>query len=221
AAGPLALQLLGPGTFHQVLPQHLLAQLKTVSQAGLALFMVSLAHKLRHGAARPADRASGPTSGRTSGTTGHPADRPAGRAIGWVAAGSFLLPLAAGLLLAAWILGTGDPALRGTAPAPAFVLLIAVTLSVTAVPVLARILTDRGMEQTAVGRVSFSAAVLLDALSWLALVAAVSLSSGDLGHLVQALAALAAGIIALLLLRLLLGTRAAERQAGRAPLAAA
>lgn len=73
-----------------------------------------------------------------------------GRVVAWTAAGSALLPMACGTLLAVWILLGGDPALRGTAPTTAFVLMLAGALSVTAVPVLAGVLQDRGDRKSVV-----------------------------------------------------------------------
>ncbi|MFH8596372.1 cation:proton antiporter [Streptomyces rimosus] len=101
-----------------------------------------------------------------------------GRAVAWTAAGSALLPMACGTLLAVWILVGGDPALRGTAPTTAFVLMLAGALSVTAVPVLAGVLQDRGMLHTRTGRLAMAAAVTMDAVNWALLAVAVGLATG-------------------------------------------
>ncbi|KNB50899.1 hypothetical protein AC230_20565 [Streptomyces caatingaensis] len=197
-AGPVLIRLLGPGTFAALLPAPVLGTLKVIAEAGLALFMVGLAGHLRPG--RAAARRA-----RT----------------GWLVAGSFLPACAAGLLLAGWILLTDDRAARGGAPLPAFLLAVAVCTSITAVPVLARILDDRGLMETGTGRDTLLAAIVIDAVAWLLLPVAVGLRSGDSGGFLRAAAVLGAGVLAAAALRALLARPAATRLAGRFPRAAA
>ncbi|GAX51790.1 cation:proton antiporter [Streptomyces olivochromogenes] len=187
-AGPTVLHLLGPGTFDVLLPGPVLEILKSVAKAGLVLFLVGIAHRL----ALPA---SGP-------------DRRAG---GWVAAGALFPPLLAGVLLAWYVVAGGDAAVRGDAPLPAFVLMVAVTLSITAVPVMARILADRGMSTSAAGRLALSAAVVIDAVGWLLCMLAVSLGSGSFAGFVRSLSALAVAGLCALTVRYALRTPAAHR----------
>ncbi|AHH99259.1 cation:proton antiporter [Kutzneria albida] len=198
AAGPALLALLGPGAFAQVLPQRVLEDLGLLTQAGLALFLFGLARELRLGS-----------------------DRPRAGAIGWVTAGAFLPALAAGGLLALLVLGTGDPVLLGTAPTGAFVLMVAVTLAITAVPVLARILTDRGIDGTAVGRLALSSSIAIDAACWLLLALAVALGSGSTAGFLRALAVLGGAALAALLLRRVLRTGAVSALCARRPVAVA
>lgn len=74
----------------------------------------------------------------------------------------------------------------------AFALYLGVALSVTAFPVLARILKDRRMQHTAIGRLALSAAALLDVGAWIALALLVALAGGGgYGSLLQTLAGLA------------------------------
>ncbi|MGC0419059.1 cation:proton antiporter [Embleya sp. AB8] len=197
-AGPLAVRLLGRDTFDDVLPGEVLHDLKLLAEAGLVLFLVGLTHKLR---------------------TGSPA--PARRATGWVVAGALLPALAAGGLLAGWVLLDGDPVVRGTAPVAALVLMLAVSLSVTAVPVLARILTDRGMTDTGVGRLALTSAIVIDAVSWLLLTVTVGLAKGSVEGFLRSMAVLGCGAAAAVLLRLVLRARAASRLCARAPWGAA
>ncbi|MEV5880294.1 cation:proton antiporter [Streptomyces sp. NPDC052101] len=95
--------------------------------------------------------------------------RGSGRTALCVATGSVLLPLVGGCLAAL-------PFAAGHAPsgAPGFVLFIGVALSVTAFPVLARILADQRLNQTSVGRIAMAAAGVNDLVAWacLAVVAA-------------------------------------------------
>lgn len=144
---------------------------------GLALFLVGAAHEIRSGAARLP-----------------------GRAVLWLSAGSALLPMAAGALLAVWVLGSGDPRLRGAAPAAALVLMLAISLAVTAVPVLAGILADRKMQHTESGRLAMASAVSIDAVTWVLLAVAAGLATGR-GGFATALAVPAVGVPAAALLR--------------------
>jgi Kef-type K+ transport system membrane component KefB len=85
------------------------------------------------------------------------------------AACAALVPFAAGALLALWLAERHAPS--GTGP---FVLFAASAMAVTAFPVLARILAERGMLAETEGRRALSAAALTDAAAWtmLAVVAA-------------------------------------------------
>ncbi|MDG5801154.1 cation:proton antiporter [Streptomyces ossamyceticus] len=194
--GPALVRLLGAQTFGTLLPGDIRDGLHLVAEAGLVLFMVGLAHELRLGSVRPSARATG-----------------------WVVAGSFLPTMALGALLAGWLVN-GDPAVRGDAPLPAFVLTLAVCLSITAVPVLARILTDRAITDTDPGRTALTSAIVIDAIAWLTLAVAVGLRTGRLGTLLGSLAALTAGLAMTYVLRRLLNGHRVEGLCGRHPGAA-
>ncbi|MFD4370803.1 cation:proton antiporter [Streptomyces sp. NPDC058486] len=196
--GPVLIRLAGPETFHTLLPGPVLDDLKTLSEVGLVLFMVGLAGHLDTGAAGSRSK---PTW--------------------WLVAGSFLPSFATGLLLAGWVLLTDDQAARGSAPLASFLLVVAVSMSITAVPVLARILDDRGLVDTDTGRTTLLAAVVIDCLAWLLLPVAVGLRSGDIGGFLRAAGVLAAGILAAVAVRALLGTRVLTRACARTPRAAA
>ncbi|MFD7256133.1 cation:proton antiporter [Streptomyces sp. NPDC059874] len=163
-----------------------------VGHFGLALFLVGAAHEIRSGVARLS-----------------------GRAVMWLSLGSALLPMAAGVLLAVWVLRTDDPRLRGTAPAAALVLMLAISLAVTAVPVLAGILADRRMRHTETGRLALASAVSIDAVTWVLLAVAVGLTTGGRGGFGTALAVLAVGIAAAAVLRRLAATAALAARAAR------
>jgi Kef-type K+ transport system membrane component KefB len=150
---------------------------RIIGHAGLALFVTGAIHSMRTGGSRPR-----------------------GRAVIALALGSVLLPMAAGCGFAAWTLGTGDSVLRGDAPAPALVLMLAVSLGVTAVPVLAGILQDHGLDRTSIGRLSLTAAVTMDAATWPLLAVALALAKGGDGPLRTA-GALGGGVLAALAVR--------------------
>ncbi|MGW1051282.1 cation:proton antiporter domain-containing protein [Streptomyces sp. NPDC001118] len=100
--------------------------------------------------------------------------RGSGRSALCVATGSVLLPLAGGCLAA--LPFAADHAPSG---APGFVLFTGVALSVTAFPVLARILADQRLNHTSAGRIAMAAAGVNDLVAWacLAVVAALFTST--------------------------------------------
>jgi Kef-type K+ transport system membrane component KefB len=194
AAGPLAVALLGTSRFHVLLPANVLSVLKLIGELGLILLLVGVAHELRIGGSRLPRRA-----------------------VAWVVVGSFVPSLVLGAGLAVWLVTSGDKAVRGHAPAPAFVLMIAVTLAITAVPVLARILTDRDMTRSTPGRLAMTAAIVMDTAGWLLLAVAVGLRSGQLSGFLKAMVVLAGGAIVALGIRRLLRTEAAGRLCEKLP----
>jgi len=98
-----------------------------------------------------------------------------GRAAVAVSFGSIVAPLALGILLGLW-LGHQQHVAR---PVP-FALFIGVAISITAFPVLARILTDRGMQRTKLGTLALASAAVGDVTAWtlLAIVVIISQSAG-------------------------------------------
>ncbi|GAA2598304.1 cation:proton antiporter [Streptomyces lienomycini] len=89
---------------------------------------------------------------------------------GTVAAGSIALPFLLGALLALH-LHAGHP----TDDRAGFVLFMGAAMSVTAFPVLARILTDRGMQRTWLGAVALACAAIDDVLAWTLLAVVVAI----------------------------------------------
>jgi Kef-type K+ transport system membrane component KefB len=69
-----------------------------------------------------------------------------------------------------------------------FAMFMGVSLSVTAFPVLARILTDRGMHKTNLGVIAISCAAVDDVTAWCLLALLVSVAQAKLGAAVQTLA---------------------------------
>ncbi|MGW7420478.1 cation:proton antiporter [Streptomyces sp. NPDC054813] len=95
------------------------------------------------------------------------------------------LPLVLGVLLALGMYSRFAPDGIGRLP---FVLFIAVSMSITAFPVLARILTDRGLYRTRVGVLAMASAAVDDVTAWclLAAVVAVTKSGSPMDALVTA-----------------------------------
>jgi Kef-type K+ transport system membrane component KefB len=114
------------------------------------------------------------------------------RAVGTVAVGSFAVPWLAGAGLALGLHGSvaADP------PRVPFVLFLGTALAVTAVPVLARIVDERGMEQRPAARIALAAAGAQELLVWPAL--AVTLAVGGGGSARAPALVLVAGVVAVL-----------------------
>jgi Kef-type K+ transport system membrane component KefB len=109
------------------------------------------------------------------------------------------LPLALGLAIAPGLYRAFAP--ENVAYWP-FALFIAAAISVTAFPVLARILKDRGMVRTTPGRLALGAAAIDDGCVWILLAAVLALaaggSAGGVGLTALGAAALAAIVFGLL-----------------------
>jgi Kef-type K+ transport system membrane component KefB len=97
-------------------------------------------------------------------------------------------------ILAPFLLGAGlslylYPLLSAPGvPFTVFSLFLGVSLSVTAFPVLARILTDRGMERTPLGVLALTCAAVDDATAWCLLALVVSIAQAELGIAVRTFA---------------------------------
>jgi K+:H+ antiporter len=147
----LAAVMHGTGVTQVVLPGPAKSALHAIATVGLVLFMFTVGHEWdgRH------------LRGR-------------GRAAAGIAFGSAVLPFALGAGLAAWLAATtyhpADPVV--------FVLFLGTAMAITALPVLARIVDDRGLQGTAVGGLAVGAAAVVDVLAWIALAAIVALGGG-------------------------------------------
>ncbi|MET0236202.1 MAG: cation:proton antiporter [Kibdelosporangium sp.] len=197
-AGPVAIGLAGRDGFDRLLPEETFGGLRDIGKIGLTLFLVGIAHHLQ----------SGPT-------------RMSGRTVGSVMAGAFFPPLALGGLLAWWLLNYSGPEFRGTSSTASYVVIVAVSLSVTAVPVLARILHEHGITGTVPGRVAMAAAAATDGVAWLLLGVGIGLASGGFGEVFVSMGILLAGAGLALPVRKLLRTRRITSAAARFGWAAA
>jgi Kef-type K+ transport system membrane component KefB len=81
-----------------------------------------------------------------------------------IAIGSIVLPLCLGVGLGFWLAAQQDIARRLP-----FSLFIGVATAITAFPVLARILTERGMQRTRIGSLALASASVNDVLAWILL----------------------------------------------------
>ncbi|MTE21005.1 cation:proton antiporter [Streptomyces sp. TRM43335] len=127
---------------------------------------------------------------------------------------SIVLPMALGVLLALGMYGALAP--DGVDRLP-FALFIAVSMSITAFPVLARILVDRDEYRTPMGALAMTCAAVDDVTAWclLAGVVAVATSGSPAGALVTAASAVVFLLLMLCVVRPLLARWA--KRAGRSP----
>ena len=88
-----------------------------------------------------------------------------------VSACSVILPLALGTWLGVWLAGRHH--VHDVLP---FALFVGTAMSVTAFPVLARILADRGMQRTRIGSIALASAAMDDVLAWSLLVVVVAIA---------------------------------------------
>src|SRR5580658_2976612 len=144
--------MLGPAVFGAIAPtlqaalfqRSSLPELDAISQLGLVLFMFIVGAELRLPSGAKAQIV----------------------AASWIGVLSVLLPMALGFAVAVPLHPLLAPA--GVTFWP-FALFMAVAMSITAFPVMARILKDRGETQTRIGRLSLSGAAVADVFSWVML----------------------------------------------------
>src|SRR6516165_12420966 len=91
-----------------------------------------------------------------------------------VSTGSVVLPLVLGSALGVWL------AHRNHIPhVSTFALFIGTAMAATAFPVLARILTDRGLHRTRIGGIALASAAIADVLAWILLAVVVALAGSS------------------------------------------
>ncbi len=145
--------LLGPTFFHghltkTLFPTALISPLTALADFGLVLFMFVVGYELDLRLIRGRERVAAS-----------------------VAIGSVALPLILGTGLGVWL------AHRHHVPhVSTFALFIGTAMSATAFPVLARILTDRGLHRTRIGGIALASAGIADVLAWTLLAAVVALA---------------------------------------------
>ena len=108
---------------------------------------------------------------------------------------SILVPFLLGTVLALWLFPHYAPAGK---PFMSFALFMGIAMSITAFPVLARILTDRKMESTPLGVVALSCAAIDDVTAWCLLAFVVGIAQAEVGGAVQTIL-YAIGYIAIML----------------------
>lgn len=104
-----------------------------------------------------------------------------GRSAVGIGLAGMILPFAFGALLAPLIYPYLEPIPATGRPAPllSMALLLGTAFSITAIPVLGRIMHELGIQRTRLGTTSLAAAALEDAIGWILLAAVVALSAAD------------------------------------------
>lgn len=176
--GPIAFGTLAPDLHAALFPAASLPPLSSLATVGLVLFMFIVGAELR----------------AVEGT------RAQVRAATLVGVLGITFPLLLGLAISPWLHPRFAPDGVGFWP---FALFMAAAMSVTAFPVLARILKDRNLTQTRAGRLALSAAIIDDGFVWifLAFVLTLAGSGGKHGMIVVAGGALVLVAVAFLVLK--------------------
>ena len=148
--GPCLLGWVAPTISRQLFPPQNLPLLASVSQLGLILFMFMVGMRLdpRHLVTHQ-------------------------RSAIVISATSILLPFAGGFVLAYALYDRLAPA---GVSAPLFGLYIGIVMSITAFPVLARILVETGLASTRLGSIAIACAAADDVVAWLLLAVAVGIA---------------------------------------------
>lgn len=154
--GPVIFGALAPETHAFLFPKDKIAALEGLSQVGLVLFMFVVGAELRA------------PKGAQSRIV----------AASWIGIFGVLLPMALGFAIAPVLYARFAPA--GVAFWP-FALFMAVSMAITAFPVMARILKDRAMTRTPIGQLALASAAIADVLAWIMLALVVALISAHGG----------------------------------------
>jgi len=178
--GPSLLGVISPEAMHFLIPLpsadprgQVLAALKAISQLGVILYMFLVGLELNAAQLR----------GRVHSAIA-------------VSHASIVIPFVLGSLISLWLYPSFT---RREVSFTSFALFMGVAMSVTAFPVLARILTDRGIEKTSLGVVALACAAADDMTAWCLLALVVGVVQAKLGG-VAVTAALTGAYIGLMFL---------------------
>jgi Kef-type K+ transport system membrane component KefB len=161
ALGPSLLGRFAPGVAEFVLPASVAPKLAVIAQIGVVLFMFLVGLEL--------------DTSRLKKRT---------HAIVAVSHASIVVPFLLGSVLALWLY----PRLSSAeVPFSTFALFVGISLSVTAFPVLARILTDRGIHRTPLGITALTCAAVADVTAWCMLAFLASITSAHASGIARTL----------------------------------
>lgn len=170
--GPSLLSQVWPTAFTWLFPPDVVATIGTLAQFGLVFFMYLIGAEVNLAVLR-----------RRSFTAVT------------VSQVSIALPMLTGIVLAFGLY----PSFGRGEGFTAFTLFIAVTMSVTAFPVLARILSDRGITDTPLGALALMCAAIIDVVAWCLLAVVIAISrhgpTSEVLMTVALTAAFAAGMV--------------------------
>ena len=172
--GPSFLGWLAPQVSSQLLPPAIAPFLAVIAQVGIILFMFLVGLELDTGLLRQRTRASIAISHA-----------------------SIVVPFLLGVSLALWLYPRfADGSISFTA----FALFIGVAMSVTAFPVLARILTDTNMRTSRMGVLALACAAVDDVTAWCLLALVVSVARAQPGRVVVTVGAAMAFVLFVLVI---------------------
>mgnify|MGYP006272779915 CR=1 FL=1 len=170
--GPSLLGSVAPSLYALLLPSSVAPFLGTYAQIGVILYLFLVGLELDLGILR--------TSGQAALAISH---------------ASIVVPFFLGSCLALVLY----PALSTSAvPFTVFALFLGVSLSVTAFPVLARILTDQGISRSRMGALALTCAAIDDVTAWCLLAVVVSIAQSDLSDAVRTVALTGAFVVVVL-----------------------
>ncbi len=175
--GPSVVGWLAPGVFHTIFLPQVLPYLNLLAQLGLAIFMFTVGAEFRSGLlARQRN------------------------AVGAASLALMVVPFALGVVVAIPLYATFAGSASGVLT---FVAFVGTAMSVTAFPVLARIVRDSGLRDTRIGALALLLAAITDVLAWCALAVVLALAHAQgVGGAVRALT-----LAVVLAVVLLLGVR--------------
>jgi Kef-type K+ transport system membrane component KefB len=171
--GPSLLGQIWPEAQHFILPANVSPYLKIIADIGVILYMFLVGLELNAGLIKSRAHATIAISHT-----------------------SILVPFLLGVTLALWLFPHYAPAGKSFM---SFALFMGIAMSITAFPVLARILTDRKMEKTPLGVVAISCAAIDDVTAWCLLAFVVGIAQAEVSGAVQTIL-YALGYIAIMLL---------------------
>src|SRR3954453_2618521 len=157
--GPSLLGQIWPNAQHFVLPNDVAPYLGIIAQIGVILYMFLVGVEPNAGLIK--------SKAHSTVAISHT---------------SILVPFLLGTILALWLFPLYAPAGK---PFVSFALFMGIAMSITAFPVLARILTDRRIENTALGVVALSCAAIDDVTAWCLLAFVVGVAQAQMGGAVQ------------------------------------
>lgn len=154
--GPSLLGLLFPSVQEALFPASVRPMLYVVSHIGLVAFMFEVGHEF---AAQRSERLA--------------------RSAAMVSAAGVTAPLALGIGLVLLSHDHIDVLAGGGVPLLVSALFVGVTLSITAFPMLARIISERGLAGTRLGQLALACGALDDGVAWVLLAVVLGMASGD------------------------------------------
>lgn len=177
ALGPSLLGALPGDLTERVFPLEVRPFLTVIAQLGLVMFMFIVGLELDPKLVRGKERVAAVIS-----------------------FSSVMLPFIAGVGAAALLYGAHDVVAGEQVDFVAFALFLGASMSVTAFPVLARILTERGMHRTQLGVLVLACAAVDDVLAWSLLAVVVAVASSASAIDVPLVLVEAAGFVAVMFL---------------------